>query len=202
VDELLAKRLGKPLGFADPNVITLDPAVGTGTYLLGVIDHALGKVEKHQGPGAVSGHASTLAKNLYGFEFMVGPYSVSELRVSQALKQRGAIIPKEGTKIYLTDTLESPNAEPANLPMYLRVISDQHDKAIQVKKNVPVIVCLGNPPYKRHEAATDLNHSTTGGWVRWGDVVTLKIFSTSTFTFGVGQYGKFLKIRSRKDRAS
>jgi hypothetical protein len=169
VDELLAKRLGKPLGFADPNVITLDPAVGTGTYLLGVIDHALGKVEKHQGPGAVSGHASTLAKNLYGFEFMVGPYSVSELRVSQALKQRGAIIPKEGTKIYLTDTLESPNAEPANLPMYLRVISDQHDKAIQVKKNVPVIVCLGNPPYKRHEAATDLNHSTTGGWVRWGD---------------------------------
>ncbi len=45
IDDLLTNRLGKALGFADPDVVTLDPAVGTGTYLLGVIDHAL--AERH-----------------------------------------------------------------------------------------------------------------------------------------------------------
>ncbi|GAG43738.1 unnamed protein product, partial [marine sediment metagenome] len=77
VDDLLVNRLHKPLGFADPSVVTLDPAAGTGTYLLGVIQHALGKVEAEQGAGAVPGQATTLAANLYGFELMVGPYAVS-----------------------------------------------------------------------------------------------------------------------------
>lgn len=34
---------------------------------------------------------------------------------------------------------------------------------------MPVIVCLGNPPYDRHAAANNTNHAATGGWVRWGD---------------------------------
>ena len=49
IDQLLVARLNKPLGFTDPAVITLDPAVGTGTYLLGVIEHALRRVEAEQG---------------------------------------------------------------------------------------------------------------------------------------------------------
>jgi hypothetical protein len=56
----------------DPSVVTLDPAAGTGTYLLGVIAHALGRVEAEQGVGAVPGQATSLAANLYGFEIMVG----------------------------------------------------------------------------------------------------------------------------------
>ena len=62
IDDLLTNRLGKALGFADPGVITLDPAAGTGTYLLGVIDHALAKVEAEQGKGAVPGKATALAR--------------------------------------------------------------------------------------------------------------------------------------------
>ena len=169
IDDLLVNRLSKPLGFADPRVVTLDPAVGTGTYLLGVIEHALNRVEKTQGAGAVAGQAATLAKNLYGFELMVGPYAVAELRVSRALRDRGAPLPADGTHVYLTDTLESPYATPRQLPLFLRPIADQHAKALKVKSNVPVIVCLGNPPYDRHEAATGENKGRTGGWVRWGD---------------------------------
>ncbi len=169
IDYLLVNCLGKPLGFADPGVVTLDPAVGTGTYLLGVVEHALGRVEAEQGKGAVAGQATELAKNLYGFELMVGPYAVAELRVSRALCDRGAALPKDGTHVYLTDTLESPNAEPLQLPFFLRPISEQHTKALKVKCNVPVIVCLGNPPYDRHAAATIGNRARTGGWVRWGD---------------------------------
>ncbi|MGH9800520.1 MAG: N-6 DNA methylase, partial [Blastocatellia bacterium] len=169
IDDLLVNRLNKPLGFADPDVVTLDPAAGTGTYLLGVIEHALNRIEAEQGAGAVAGQATTLAANLYGFELMVGPYAVTELRVSRALRDRGARLPKDGTHIYLTDTLESPHAEPPQLPLFLRPIAQQHAKALKVKSDVPVIVCLGNPPYDRHEAATQGNKARTGGWVRWGD---------------------------------
>ncbi len=169
IDDLLVHRLQKPLGFADPGVITLDPAVGTGTYLLGVIEHAMQRIETEQGRGAVPGQATALANNLYGFEIMVGPYAVSELRVSRALRDHQATLPPQGSHVYLTDTLESPHAVPPQLPLFLKPISDQHERALEVKSNVPVIVCLGNPPYDRHEAATDDNRAHTGGWVRWGD---------------------------------
>jgi len=172
IDDLLVNRLNKPMGFADAGVVTLDPAAGTGTYLLGVIEHALGRVEAEQGAGAVAGQATALANNLYGFEFMVGPYAVTELRVSRALRDRGAALPKDGTHVYLTDTLESPHAVPPQLPLFLRPIAEQHAKALKVKSNVPVIVCLGNPPYDRHKKVDPKNQenlSRYGGWVRFGD---------------------------------
>lgn len=167
IDDLLVNRLGKQGGFSDPEVVTLDPAAGTGTYLLGVIEHALSRVDTEQ--GAVPGQASALAANLYGFELMVGPFAVAELRVSRALRDRGATLPSDGSHIYLTDTLESPHAELPQLPLFLRPIAEQHAKALKAKSNVPVIVCLGNPPYDRHETATKENKARTGGWVRWGD---------------------------------
>ena len=179
IDNLLTHRLGKPLGFADPCVVTLDPTVGTGTYLLGVIEHALGRVAVEQGRGAVPGQATTLAKNLFGFELMVGPYAVSELRVNRALSNYGATLPKSGTQIYLTDTLESPHAEPPQMPFILQPIAEQHEKALEVKNAVPVIVCLGNPPYDLHDAVdtkSEENLSRYGGWVRFGDPLPDNVF--------------------------
>lgn len=172
IDDLLVHCLGKSLGFADPDVVTLDPAVGTGTYLLGVIEHALGRIKAEQGEGAVAGQATELAKNLYGFEWLVGPYAVSELRVSRALHDDCAKLPDGGTHIYLTDTLESPHAEPPWMPFSLQPIADQHSKALAVKNEIPVIVCLGNPPYGRHSAVdseSEANLSRYGGWVRFGN---------------------------------
>lgn len=169
IDDLLTNRLGKRLGFADPEVVTLDPAVGTGTYLLGVIEHALGRVEAEQGPGAVPGQATALARNLYAFEIMVGPFAVAELRTSRVLRDRGASLPADGTHVYLTDTLENPHGEPPELPLFLKPIAEQHRRALKVKDKERVIVCLGNPPYDRHEAAATDNKARTGGWVRWGD---------------------------------
>ena len=169
LDKLLSTRMKKPLGFADSGVITLDPAVGTGTYLLGIIDHALTRVKEEQGKGAVPGKATELANNLYGFEWMVGPYAVSELRISRTLRDYGSSLPNDGLNIYLTDTLESPNAEPPQVTLYQEPIAEQHAKALNVKSEVPVIVCVGNPPYDRHEAARGDNKARTGSWVRWGD---------------------------------
>lgn len=177
VDDLLRNKLGKHGGFAHKDVITLDPAVGTGTYLLGVIDHALRSVEKEQGKGAVPARATALAANLYGFEIMTGPYAVSELRLTRDLKARGATMPNDGVGVYLADTLESPFGEPPKFPQFFKAIAEQQAKALKVKDQKAVIVCLGNPPYDRHDAVrTDENgividedYSRTGGWVRWGD---------------------------------
>lgn len=172
VDSLLIEKLNKPMGFAHQEVITLDPAVGTGTYLLGVIEHTLKKVEKEEGKGAIPAQATALAKNLYGFENMTGPYSVAELRVSRAFLDNGGTLPKDGPNIFLTDTLESPNTEPKQMGLLYEPIAKEHRRALKVKGHVPVIVCLGNPPYDRHEAA-DANDTAsrarTGGWVRWND---------------------------------
>jgi len=197
IDDLLTNRLGKALGFADPGVITLDPAAGTGTYLLGVIDHALGKVQAQQGAGAVPGQASALANNIYGFEIMVGPFAVSELRVSRALVDRGAKLPAGGSHVYLTDTLEGPNTPPPALPFYLKPIAEQHAKALKVKADVPVMVCLGNPPYDRHEAADETNKARTGHWVRWGDDgkgtgAIFKDFLNPVIDAGHGVHAKWL----------
>lgn len=172
IDDLLVHRLSKPLGFADPSVVTLDPAVGTGTYLLGVIEHALRRVRAEQGVGAVAGQATELAKNLYGFELLVGPYAVSELRVSRALRDNGATLHADGTHIYLTDTLESPDTSPTQPYLFMKILADQHVKALKVKSEMPVIVCLGNPPYGRHDAVdteSEANLSRYGGWVRFGN---------------------------------
>ena len=167
VDDLLANRLGRPLGFADRDVTTLDPAVGTGTYLLGIVEHALARVADSRGAGAVASYAATLARNLHGFERLVGAYAVSELRVSRLLQQRGA--EGERANVYLTDTLESPHAAPRQLPLFMQPITEQHRLALDVKARTPVVVCLGNPPYDRHEAARSDNGHRTGAWVRWGE---------------------------------
>ena len=167
VDDLLTGPLRRPLGFADPEVTTLDPAAGTGTYLLGIVEHALARVAERYGAGAVANYATQLAANLHGFERLVGAYAVSELRVSRLLQQRGAT--SHRANIYLTDTLESPHAEPRQLPLFMQPIAEQHRLALEVKRRTPMIVCLGNPPYDRHEAARDDNGHRTGAWVRWGE---------------------------------
>ena len=162
IDDLLTNRFGLGLGFAETDVVTLDPAVGTGTYLLGVIDHAMRRVEKEEGPGAVPGRALALAERIHGFEIMVGPYAVAELRVAQALERHGARLPPGGPNIYLTDTLEAPTAKPVAIPLFYEPLAEEHKRALMVKESVPVLVCLGNPPYDRHAA----DDPGKGGWVR------------------------------------
>lgn len=168
-DDLLRRRMNKPMGFATGGVNVLDPAVGTGTYLLGIVEHAMAEVERLEGPGAVPARADVLGGALYGFELMVGPYAVAALRLTRMLQQYGGNVPGDGVQIMLTNTLESPYEKIPELPLLYRPIGLEHRRAKRVKETVPVLVCIGNPPYDRHAAATDDNRPMTGGWVRWGE---------------------------------
>ena len=170
VDQLLIDRLGMRMGFAQGgNVITLDPAVGTGTYLLGIIDHAMARVAEEEGQGAVQARASLLWQNIHGFEYLVSPYAVAELRLTQSLLKYGGSMPGGGPPVYLTNTLESPHTQPPDHPLFYEPIAQEHNRALQVKDRTHVRVCIGNPPYDRHESASLKNLSRTGGWVRFGD---------------------------------
>ena len=168
--ELLRTRFSKPLAFADDDVVVLDPAVGTGTYPLAVLDHATEVVRDQLGPGAVSGKLLGLADRLYAFEILVGPYSVAHLRLSQRLSDAGVV---DGpVKVYLTDTLESPNDLPEFTASLLQArLTEERSLALAVKRDTRVFVCLGNPPYDRNLRAPEDDDRVRrkGGWVRYGD---------------------------------
>ncbi len=70
---------------------------------------------------------------------MVGPYAVAELRISRDLLDRGASLPKDGSGVYLTDTLESPHAQPPQTVLFLEPLADQHKRALKVKDGTPVL---------------------------------------------------------------
>ena len=167
--ELLRTRFKRPLAFADDNVVVLDPAVGTGTYPLAVLDHAREAVAQRLGPGAVAGKLRGLADRLNAFEILVGPYSVAHLRISQALRDAG--VSDKTPQVFLTDTLESPNQVPDFTAGLLQArLTEERKRALEVKKDVRVFVCLGNPPYDRQQRdPEDEEGQSKGGWVRYGD---------------------------------
>ena len=169
ISEVLQSEFGKPQSFADDGVTFLDPAVGTGTYLVSAVKHGLKAVEQRYGAGQVPSRAMQMAQNMYGFEVLVGPYAVAHLRLTQMLRDVGAD-QAGGLGIFLADTLESPNAEEKAGTLTYRKISEEHTAARKVKNEGQVLVCLGNPPYHRQQLeAGDTQTRRKGGWVRFGD---------------------------------
>ena len=171
VGELLRERFGKDLTYADDDVVTLDPAAGTGTYPLAAIEHALAVVGERLGEGAVPSYASALARNVHAIELLVGPYAVAHLRVSERIQARGGVLPDDGAHVYLADTLESPHAAtPDLMALSLRALIDEHERARRIKAETRVLVCLGNPPYDRQVIDPDDDATQRkGGWVRFGE---------------------------------
>lgn len=160
VDDALRTYLGKEHGLASEGVSVIDPAMGTGTYPLSVM-HKVARTES-LAPAARTRALNRLAKNLYGFELQSGPFSVAELRLNQTLKELGADIPEDGLNLYVADTLSDPYAKqkPVN-GNTLRLLSQLSNKATRVKREVPIQVCIGNPPYK-------VRADKMGGWVNFG----------------------------------
>ncbi len=170
--EILANQFNKPLGMADDDVIVLDPAVGTGTYLLAALQHSLSLVSEKYGPGAVASRATTAGANLHGFELLVGPYSVAHLRLSEQILASQGQLPPDGAHVYLTDTLESPNEPHGQMTFDLlhKRLTEENKRAREIKAHKRVLVCVGNPPYYRQVIEPgDEGTERQGGWVRNGD---------------------------------
>ena len=171
VAELLEDRFDKEFSFVDEDVITLDPATGTGTYILAAMQHGLDQIAAVKGKGKRASAATTAANNMHAFELLVGPYAVAHLRLTQQVVSEGGTLPADGVHVYLADTLESPNAKPKDyLPLPYKQFGEEQLRAQKIKRDTAVLVCMGNPPYDRQTIdPDDPSQQRKGGWVRFGD---------------------------------
>lgn len=137
-------------GLLDENVRLLDPACGTGTFMIGAADRAAGRAEAQFGVGMIGPVMSDFARRMYGFELLVGPYTVAHYRMAREVLNRGGGVPP--IPIYLTDTL-APPADERRVNTHLGFLGapmvHERREADRVKSETPILAIIGNPPYKR-----------------------------------------------------
>jgi predicted helicase len=168
VDHILETEFGLPDGLADNSMIEvpvpgkpketrmvhkvqiLDPACGTGTFLAQVIETIRDTVVAKHGAGMWPGYVHDhLLPRLYGFELLMAPYAIAHLKLGLRLKQTGYDIDQsERLRVYLTNSLEEAHErEHGQLTFFGSWLAEEADRASEVKRELPIMVILGNPPY-------------------------------------------------------
>ncbi|MBX3561647.1 MAG: N-6 DNA methylase [Sphingomonas sp.] len=179
LDRALRDRLGTQ-GLRDPAVTILDPATGTGTFLLGVAERVRDQVTAEAGGVEAAMALGDLAGRMFGFELLVGPYAVAHYRLHHALRNRAPDAGEEAPQpvnlprlgVYLADTLSRPGAitPVGELGIQGLPIDEERREANRIKTEQPILAIIGNPPYKRLEEGE--NETLVGRWMDdlWDDL--------------------------------
>ncbi|HAL64349.1 MAG TPA: DNA methyltransferase [Bacteroidales bacterium] len=148
VNNLLKTHFDMPDGLASQNVTLLDPAAGTLTFPAEAIKVAVKEFTEKYGSGGKNNFIrSQILENFYAFELMMAPYAIGHLKMSFLLEELGyKLNDDERFKLYLTNTLEMDELEQISIPG-LSSLSEESHLAGKIKKEQPVLVILGNPPY-------------------------------------------------------
>lgn len=141
------KQVGTPtLKKEMHRVQILDPATGTGTFLAEVVNHIYDKFRDMQGmwQSYVTDH---LIPRLHGFELLMASYAVAHLKLDMLLQDTGFVQPEnqKRLRIYLTNSLEECDKNTGTL--WSSWLSNEANEANRVKRDCPVMVMIGNPPY-------------------------------------------------------
>ena len=150
VDRALKDDLGIPDGLAAENVYVLDPCCGTGAYLAEVLRRIAANLEG-RGLGALAGARvkQAAAQRVFGFEIMPAPFVVAHLQVGLTMQALDAPLADDDTEraqVFLTNALTG--WEPTiQKPLPFPELEEERDRAEQVKREKPILVILGNPPY-------------------------------------------------------
>lgn len=185
VDEILQKDFGLPEGLADYSMIErevaveqsrdkrtsdgmkhekrkfhrvqiLDPATGTGTFLAEVVNQIYDRYRDNQGiwQQYVEQH---LLPRLNGFEILMASYAVAHIKLDMLLSETGyQHNTDKRLHIYLTNSLEESNNEPRTL--FAQWLSREATEANVIKRDYPVMVMIGNPPYS-------ISSQNNGKWI-------------------------------------
>jgi len=152
VDTVLRQELGLAQGLADRNVYVLDPCCGTGSYLVEVLDRIHRTLKERGGDALTASDLKEAAqKRVFGFEILPAPFVVSHLQLGLLLHNLGAPLDEkrhERVGVYLTNALTG--WEPPKGPKQRLIfpeLEEERDAAEHVKRDVPILVILGNPPY-------------------------------------------------------
>jgi len=189
---------GRHAGLAAADVTIADPATGTGTFLLGVLRKIAETVAEDQGAGAVGPALGAGAHRLIGFELQFGPFAVAQLRLMAEMRAlMGATATGSGgggggnlpqPRLFVTDTLGDPYAAQTQFSTMLAPIGNSRREANAIKRDEPITVVIGNPPYK--EKAKD-----RGGWVEAGSpnrMAPMRHWDLPP-AWGLGAHAKHLK---------
>jgi hypothetical protein len=145
---LLKTEFKKPDGLAADGVTLLDPAAGTMTFVARAAQQAVAEFEAKYGIGGREDFIRQhILRNFYGFELMMAPYAVGHLKMGFFLEELGhRLADDERVPFYLTNTLDNEELEQSRLPGF-SALAEESRLAGKVKKQTPVLVILGNPPY-------------------------------------------------------
>jgi very-short-patch-repair endonuclease len=150
---LLQEKFDISDGLASEKVTLLDPAAGTMSFVARSAELAVKEFQQKYGSGGreefIRKH---ILQNFYAFELMMAPYAVGHLKMAFFLEELGHRL-EEGERIpfYLTNTLDMTELEASKLPGLSSLAEESH-LAGRVKREQPILVILGNPPYSGHSA--------------------------------------------------
>jgi predicted helicase len=123
----------------------LDPATGTGTFLAEVVKHIHKKFDGQQGIWSKY-VTKDLIPRLNGFELLMASYAMAHLKMDMLLTETGyKPTDDQRFRIFLTNSLEE--AHPDTATLFSSWLSDEADQANAIKRDAPVMVVIGNPPY-------------------------------------------------------
>ena len=163
VDLLLRDRFGLPDGLAATagagsdarSVLILDPAVGTGSFLREVVARIHETIESNGMSGAWPDYVQNhLLPRLFGFELLMAPYAICHLKIALEIGVTDAAFAMpdgERLGVFLTNTLEEAHEQTTGV-LFAHEIAREAASADAVKRDRPVMVVLGNPPYSGHSA--------------------------------------------------
>ncbi|MDQ6703771.1 MAG: N-6 DNA methylase [Pseudomonadota bacterium] len=145
IDDILKETFGIAQGLADHKRVTvLDFACGTGTFILEVLEGIFENIDGADSPKASLIVRDHMLKNIFGFEYLIAPYTIAHLKLSQYLADKGhALKDGERLQVFLTNTLEPMKPLMTRL---LPALSEETAKAHEVKE-MKILVVTGNPPY-------------------------------------------------------
>ena len=139
----------------------LDPATGTGTFLADVVKHIYKKFQGQEGIWAnyVEEH---LIPRLNGFEILMASYTMCHLKLEMMLQETG-YKPKDENKqprlrVFLTNSLEEASSRYRTL--FASWLSKEATEANIVKRDTPIMVIIGNPPY------ANFGQMNQGEWIK------------------------------------
>lgn len=154
---------------ADPFVVILDPATGTATFLVEVIDvihQTLTAKWKQQGLNQAQQRTAWneyvpkhLLPRLYGYELMMAPYAIAHMKIGLKLYETGYRFGSdERARIYLTNSLEPPQDFSDQFASMAPALAHEAQAVNAVKKNLYFTITIGNPPYS-------VSSWNTGAWI-------------------------------------
>jgi hypothetical protein len=191
VDEALrTPRYGLHAGLASPSVTLADPAAGTGTFILGVLRRIAETVEADEGEGSVKAAINAAVKRLVAFEMQLGPFAVAQLRILAEIADLTGAPPATPVRMFVTDTLGNPHDDEGWIPGILAPIAKSRREANKIKREEPITVVIGNPPYKEKAKGR-------GGWIESGDKNAKEAPPLSDWMppreWGIGAHSKHLR---------